>query len=152
MKRAVLIAALLASCSGPAYADQCSYENVVETKYHGRIDKVTDYSYNVQSYVDDTHKCIVKFTGHSGFKTYTARGTYVFGHDLSVNDACNQAELRAKQEMLRALASEHISGKVNLKCLSNTVKVKEDSFLKKTGKVSFRIFELAMCGQPDCLK
>lgn len=151
MKRVLAFALVLGTCSGPAYASQCTYENQVETNYDVKLDKVKNYNASYHRYVEDTYKCVVSFDAVVGFKTYSIHDSYVFGPNMSANDACYQAELKAKHQLVRAVASEEISSTVNMKCLSNTARVKEDSFLKKTGKVSFRIFEMVMCGQRDCL-
>lgn len=140
------------SLTTAAAADQCQYDNEIVTNYSAKIDKIKNYNRSVKRYVDDTMKCNVSFDAIAGYKTYSVKDSYVYGPDMSANDACNQADLKAKHQLIRAVASEEISSKVNMKCLTNTAVVKEDSFLKKTGKVSFRIFELAICGEPDCLK
>lgn len=152
MKRVLALALVLGTCSGPAYANQCTYENQVETNYDVKVDKVKNYQARYHRYVEDTYKCIVSFDAVVGFKTYSIRDSYVFGPNMSANDACYQAELKAKHQLVRAVASEEISSTVNMRCLENTAVVKKDSFLKKTGKVSFRIFELAICGEPECLQ
>jgi len=152
MLRAAAIALVLGTCTAPATASQCTYENQVETNYDVKLDKVKNYNASYHRYVEDTYKCVVSFDAVVGFKTYSIRDSYVFGSDMSANDACYQAELKAKHQLVRAVASEEISSTVNMRCLENAAVVKRDSFLKKTGKVSFRIFELAICGEPECLQ
>lgn len=149
---AILLSFLLAaSPTLAAGAEQCVYDRSVQTSYNATIDEITDYRSSVVRHVEDTRKCTVSFDAVVGGKTYGVVDSYVFGPDMSANDACYQAELKAKHALIRHVASENITADVNLNCVaSNGVENKPDGFFKKMGKIGFRMFELSMCGQPNC--
>jgi hypothetical protein len=149
--RKYLVPVVLFLSTVPAWGNECVYDKNVVSKYDGEITNVTSYVERVENHVADTRICKVQFNAKVKHATYFTQASYVFGPDMSQNDACNQAAIKAKQDVLRSAASEVISARVNTQCRTNTIEVARDGALKKTGRVVGRIFQYALCGTADCL-
>ena len=149
--RKYLVPIVLFLSTVPAWGSECVYDKNVVSKYDGEITNVTSYVERVENHVADTRICKVQFNAKVKHTTYFTQASYVFGPDMSQNDACNQAAIKAKQDVLRSAASEVISARVNTQCRTNTIEVARDGALKKTGRVVGRIFQYALCGTADCL-
>jgi hypothetical protein len=55
-------------------------------------------------------------------KWYPSKGEYMFGPDMSQEDACGLAENRAKVKVMREIIPETLKGEKNLKCTLTNVK------------------------------
>ena len=91
---------LIVSVAGchPALADlPCDYDKTVETNWTQHIEKTSNIDKKVFPYVEDTRKCIMSMDVTIDGTTYPTEGTYVFGNDMTENDACEQATVKAKR-------------------------------------------------------
>tara|TARA_Y100001954_G_C15629536_1_gene511976 strand:+ start:262 stop:582 length:321 start_codon:yes stop_codon:yes gene_type:complete len=94
---------LIASISGchPVFADvPCEYDKTVETNWTQQIEKTSNMDKKVFPYVDDTRKCIMSMDITIDGTTYPTEGSYIFGPDMTENDACEQAIIKAKKQVI----------------------------------------------------
>ena len=111
--------------SGVAVAGECKYSTDVDTSFEGVISKSQNYDKKTYPYIDDTRKCVVSMDVKINGKWHPTSGTYVFGPDMSENDACKSAELSAKENILRTTVPEKLKKTMEQKCKVN-VKVEKD--------------------------
>jgi len=107
----------LALTSGVSYADiPCEYDKSVETKWEHKIEKTTNVVREVFPYIDDTRKCIMSMDVIVDGETYSTKGDYVFGPDVTENYACEQATLRAKEKIIGEVSPEILTAQTDMSC------------------------------------
>jgi len=100
-----------------AFADApCDYSNNDKITFQGRIESVKVMKKSVFPYIDDTRKCIVNIRAKVKGKWYPSVGQYTFGPDMTENDACNNAEHRAKVKIMNDKVPILLKSEKNLKC------------------------------------
>ena len=112
-------ALLIASLSGchPAFAEApCEYDKTVETNWTQQIEKTSNIDKRVFPYVDDTRKCIMSMDVTIDGTTYPTEGNYVFGPDMTENDACEQATIKAKKKVIGEVSPEVLTAKTEMNC------------------------------------
>jgi len=102
--------------TGVASANECKYSSDVDTSFEGVISKSQNYDKKTYPYIDDTRKCVVSMDVKINDKWHPTSGTYVFGPDTSENDACKNAELSAKENILRTTVPEKLNKTMEQKC------------------------------------
>jgi len=102
--------------TGVASANECKYSSDVDTSFEGVISKSQNYDKKTYPYIDDTRKCVVSMDVKINDKWHPTSGTYVFGPDTSENDACENAELSAKENILRTTVPEKLNKTIEQKC------------------------------------
>ena len=110
---------LIASISGchPVFADvPCEYDKTVETNWTQQIEKTSNIDKKVFPYVEDTRKCIMSMDVTINGTTYPTEGTYVFGPDMTENDACEQATVKAKKKVIGEVSPEVLTAKTEMNC------------------------------------
>jgi hypothetical protein len=110
---------LIASISGchPAFADvPCEYDKTVETNWTQQIEKTSNIDKKVFPYVDDTRKCVMTMDVTIEGTTYPTEGNYVFGPDMTENDACEQATIKAKKKVIGEVSPEVLSARTEMNC------------------------------------
>ena len=110
---------LIASISGchPVFADvPCEYDKTVETNWTQQIEKTSNIDKKVFPYVEDTRKCIMSMDVTINGTTYPTEGTYVFGPDMTENDACEQATIKAKKKVIGEVSPEVLTAKTEMNC------------------------------------
>ena len=110
---------LIASISGchPVFADvPCEYDKTVETNWTQQIEKTSNIDKKVFPYVEDTRKCIMSMDVTIDGTTYPTEGTYVFGPDMTENDACEQATIKAKKKVIGEVSPEVLTAKTEMNC------------------------------------
>ena len=110
---------LIASISGchPAFADvPCEYDKTVETNWTQQIEKTSNIDKKVFPYVEDTRKCIMSMDVTIQGTTYPTEGAYVFGPDMTENDACEQATIKAKKKVIGEVSPEVLTAKTEMNC------------------------------------
>ena len=110
---------LIASISGchPAFADvPCEYDKTVETNWTQQIEKTSNIDKKVFPYVEDTRKCIMSMDVTIDGTTYPTEGAYVFGPDMTENDACEQATVKAKKKVIGEVSPEVLTAKTEMNC------------------------------------
>ena len=99
----------------------CDYDNEVVSNWQHTIEKVVNLDRKVFPYIDDTRKCVMKFDVFiDGVEHYTS-GSYVFGPDMTENDACDQAMIKGKKEIIQQVSPELLTAKTNMSCKTKTV-------------------------------
>ena len=119
---------LIASISGchPAFADvPCEYDKTVETNWTQHIEKTSNIDKKVFPYVEDTRKCIMSMDVTIDGTTYDTEGSYVFGPDMTENDACEQATVKAKKNIISEVSPEVLTAKTEMNCTTKDVIVAE---------------------------
>ena len=102
--------------SGVASANECNYKTDVDTTFEGVITKSQNYDKKTYPYVDDTRKCVVSLDVKIKDKWYPTSGTYIFGPNMAENKACKNAEVVAKEDILRTTVPEKLNKKTEQKC------------------------------------
>ena len=102
--------------SGVASANECKYKTDVDTTFEGVITKSQNYDKKTYPYVDDTRKCVVSLDVKIKDKWYPTSGTYIFGPNMAENKACKNAEVVAKEDILRTTVPEKLNKKTEQKC------------------------------------
>ena len=110
---------LIVSLSGchPAFAEApCEYDKTVETNWTQQIEKTSNIDKKVFPYVEDTRKCIMSMDVVIDGTTYPTEGAYVFGPDMTENDACEQATIKAKKKVIGEVSPEVLTAKTEMNC------------------------------------
>jgi len=106
----------------PAFADvPCDYDKTVETNWTQQIEKTSNVDKKVFPYVDDTRKCIMTMDVTIDGQTYPTEGSYVFGPDMSENNACEQATINAKKSIIGEVSPEILTAKTEMNCSTTDV-------------------------------
>jgi hypothetical protein len=110
---------LIVSLSGchPAFAEApCEYDKTVETNWTQQIEKTSNIDKKVFPYVDDTRKCVMTMDVTIEGTTYPTDGNYVFGPDMTENDACEQATIKAKKKVIGEVSPEVLTARTEMNC------------------------------------
>ena len=106
----------LASCNYAVADAPCDYVKDVQTNWTQQIEKTSNLDRKVFPYVDDTRKCIMTMDVTIDGQTYPAEGSYVFGPDMTENDACDNATVNAKKSIISQVSPEILSAKTEMNC------------------------------------
>jgi len=108
----------------PAFADTpCDYVKDVQTNWTQQIEKTSNIDKKVFPYVEDTRKCVMTMDVTIDGQTYPAEGSYVFGPDMSENDACDNATVNAKKSIISEISPEILSAKTEMNCSTKDIPV-----------------------------
>ena len=96
----------------------CDYKSKDEVVYEGSIESVRLVKKTIQSnpQIKDVRKCVMSIEARVKGKWYPSKGEYMFGPDMSQEDACGLAENRAKVKVMREVIPETLKSEKNLKC------------------------------------
>ena len=100
----------------------CDYESNDLIQYEGSIESVRVIDKKVYPYVEDTRICTMHIESRIKGEWYSSRGKYIFGSDMSEDEACSLAENRAKVKVMREKLPEKLTSKRNLSCDLTTVR------------------------------
>ena len=106
----------LASCNYAVADTPCDYVKDVQTNWTHTIEKTENIERNVFPYVEDTRKCVMTMNVTINGQTYPAEGSYVFGPDMTENDACDSAVVNAKKSIISEVSPEVLSAKTEMNC------------------------------------
>ncbi len=106
----------LASCNYAVADAPCDYVKDVQTNWTQQIEKTSNIDRKVFPYVEDTRKCMMTMDVTINGQTYPAEGSYVFGPDMSENDACDNATVNAKKSVISEVSPEILSAKTEMNC------------------------------------
>ena len=139
---------LLSSCPNLAPAETpCNYEHLINSSYIYTIQNTKDFKKEVFPYVDDTRKCVISMWVTIKDKTYPAQGSYVFGPDMSEMQACEFAEKKAKEQVIREVSPVKLSSNTDLSCIKKDVVTPEKEVV-----VSSKVVEVRPVGIADSFK
>jgi len=140
---------LLSTCANPAPAESpCDYDSSVNTQYTKTIEKTSDFKKRVFPYVDDTRKCVISMWVTIKDKTYPAQGSYVFGPDMSEMQACEFAEKKAKEQVIREVSPVKLSSNTDLSCIKKDVVTPEKEVVVSSEVVEVRPVSVADSFKP----
>jgi len=117
-----VLALTLLSTTALATETPCDFNTNDQTIYEGTIDSVRVVDKKVEKYVADTFKCTMSIEGRVRGQWYPANASYIYGPDVSQENACTNAENRAKKSILRKFVPETLKSEKNLKCDLTKVK------------------------------
>tara|TARA_Y100001938_G_C8030980_1_gene400602 strand:- start:95 stop:766 length:672 start_codon:yes stop_codon:yes gene_type:complete len=123
MKNYVIVPILcLASATALATEplSKCAHKVDVGTVFQGVIEASKDYDRKTFPYVDNTRKCVIKLQAKIKDVWHPTSGEYIFGPDLSENQACKLAETKAKESLLRQTVPEKLRGVMTQKCTAGS--------------------------------
>jgi len=106
----------LASCNYAVADSPCDYVKDVQTNWTQQIEKTSNIDKKVFPYDEDTRKCIMTMDVTIDGQTYPAEGSYVFGPDMSENDACDNATVNAKKSVISEVSPEILSATTEMNC------------------------------------
>ena len=106
----------LASCNYAVADSPCDYVKDVQTNWTQQIEKTSNIDKKVFPYVEDTRKCMMTMDVTINGQTYPAEGSYVFGPDMSENDACDNATVNAKKSVISEVSPEILSATTEMNC------------------------------------
>lgn len=133
---------ILSSGCHPAFADApCEYDKTVETNWTQHIEKTSNIDKKVFPYVEDTRKCIMSMDVTIDGTTYPTEGSYVFGPDMTENDACDQATVKAKKNIISEVSPEILSAKTEMNCTTKNPVVVEANPIVESSPVETVIQE-----------
>ena len=99
-------------------AAPCDFDSKDSVIYEGKLESVRlikkDIQFNPQ--IKDVLKCVMSIEARVKGKWYPSKGEYMFGPDMSQEDACGLAENRAKVKVMREIIPETLKSEKNLKC------------------------------------
>ena len=105
-------------------AAPCNFDSKDSVIYEGKLESVRlikkDIQFNPQ--IKDVLKCVMSIEARVKGKWYPSKGEYMFGPDMSQEDACGLAENRAKVKVMREIIPETLKSEKNLKCDLTNVK------------------------------
>ena len=105
-------------------AAPCDFDSKDSVIYEGKLESVRlikkDIQFNPQ--IKDVLKCVMSIEARVKGKWYPSKGEYMFGPDMSQEDACGLAENRAKVKVMREIIPETLKSEKNLKCDLTNVK------------------------------
>ena len=106
----------LSSCNYAVAETPCDYTKDVSTNWTKQIQKTENVERNVFPYVESTRKCVMTMDVTIDGQTYPAEGSYVFGPDMTENDACDNATVNAKKSVITEVSPEILSAKTEMNC------------------------------------
>ena len=86
------------------------YDHYYIIRIHLNYDKKT------YPHIEDTRKCVVNLDVEIENKWHPTSGSYIFGPDVSENEACKNAEMVAKENILRTTVPEKLNKKMEQNC------------------------------------
>ena len=99
-------------------AAPCDFDSKDSVIYEGKLESFRlikkDIQFNPQ--IKDVLKCVMSIEARVKGKWYPSKGEYMFGPDMSQEDACGLAENRAKVKVMREVIPETLKSEKNLKC------------------------------------
>ena len=114
----ILLCALLITSNAIA----CDYKSDDKVIFEGSIESVRLIDKKVYPYVDDTRICTMHIESRIDGKWYSSKSKYIFGSEMSEDEACSLAENRAKVKVMREEIPETLVSKRDLSCDLTTVR------------------------------
>ena len=107
---------ILACGSANALEVNCDYSDKTIVKTVGKIDAIKNYQYKVADYAEEKRICAVNFDAKIGENWYNTKNFYVFGPEMSQNEACNKAKDKAKVSVLEDNAPQVVENEIEHIC------------------------------------
>ena len=121
----------------PGWAfSSCEFKEETDLSYQLQIESIEDYQAQTTDYAKGARECIVSFRVKVEGEWYIASGNYVYGDKMSDSEGCSVAEERAKQDILRVVSPENLTGPKELVCHNNVKTTKKDPTVDLFTKVT----------------
>ena len=93
------------------------------------LDGVRNYNSKATDYAEEKRICAVTFDAKVGEKWYKTKGFYIYGPEMSQNEACNKAKDKAKVAVLEQHTPQLVTNDVEHACTEKTPEkvVKQDA-------------------------
>ena len=98
----------------------CNYSDKTQVESVGTIDGVRDYNSKATDYAEEKRICAVTFDAKVGEKWYKTKGFYIYGPEMSQNEACNKAKDKAKVKVLEQHTPQLVTSDVEHTCTEKT--------------------------------
>ena len=107
----------------------CNYSDKTQVESVGTIDGVRNYNSKATDYAEEKRICAVTFDAKVGEKWYKTKGFYIYGPEMSQNEACNKAKDKAKVKVLEQHTPQLVTSDVEHTCTEKTPEkvVKQDA-------------------------
>mgnify|MGYP003116856853 FL=1 len=116
-KKIYTLTGAIATAFYPGFAfSTCDYQTKTNLTYQKEIQSIKNFTKDVKDHTNNTRKCTVNMSIKVDGKWYDAEGSYIYGPNLSENEGCNKADERAKEDVLRLVAPEIVTGQKYLNC------------------------------------
>jgi len=94
----------------------CKYTHQVGGNFTHKIESMTNYQRKVFPYIEDTRACVVSMNVKIEGTEYHTKGKFVFGPDQTETNACMHAEVRAKENIIKIVSPEILTGTTTMDC------------------------------------
>jgi hypothetical protein len=121
---ATLAALVISSSTAYALEAKCNYTDKTVAKTTGIIESTRNFRRETAVYAEEKRVCAVKIDVKIDENWQEAKGFYIFGPNMSENEACDKALNKAKVAALQQHAPEEIDSETEHVC-NETIKVKE---------------------------
>ena len=101
----------------------CDYDYKINSEYTKTIESTKNFNRKVFPYIEDARKCVVSMEIKIDNKWYDTNGMFTFGPDMSENEACKNAEKRAKEKIIRKVSPEILTAKTDMVCKQEKTEV-----------------------------
>ena len=110
-KLALATLATLVIGSSPAHTLEvtCKYTDKTVIRTVGTIENIRNFRKESTHYAEEKRICAVKFDAKIGKNWVETDGFYVFGPEMSENNACNEAIKKGKVKVLNEFAAQDIN-------------------------------------------
>ena len=112
---------ILVCGSANALEVNCDYSDKTIVKTVGKIDAIKNYQYKVVDYAEEKRMCAVKFDAKIGENWYNTKNFYVFGPEMSQNEACKKAKDKAKVSALEDNTPQIVENEIEHVCQENLI-------------------------------
>ena len=136
-KKLYTLTGAIATAFYPGFAfSACEFKEQSDLSYQLEIESIEDYQAQTTDYAKGARECIVSFRIKVDGQWFIASGNYVYGDKMSDSDGCAVAEERAKQDILRVVSPEKLTGSKELVCHNNVNTTKKDPTVDLFSKIT----------------
>ena len=135
-KKLYTLTGAIATAFYPGFAfSACEFKEQSDLSYQLQIESIEDYQEHTTDYAKGARQCTVSFRIKVDGQWFIASGDYVYGNKLSDSDGCAVAEERAKQDILRVVSPEKLTGSKELVCHNEVNTTKKDPTVDLFSKI-----------------
>ncbi len=116
LKVAATTLMLILTPSITSAAQKCHIETKTTTKIEGEIEGVRNLKARSSVHAGKYRICVSEMEVKVHGKWHSTRATYLFGPDMTENEACDRATAAAKLEILKSQVPEKLSNKQLMEC------------------------------------
>lgn len=107
-----------------AYANTpCDYDHKIDSEFTKTIQSTKNVKRKVYPYIEDARKCVMSMDIKIDNTWYSTNGMFTFSPDMSENQACKNAEQRAKEKIIRKISPEVLTSKTDMVCKQENIEV-----------------------------